>query len=154
MLPVNGIQRLLRAFLNKVCLLAHLCGYVIASALNLCLLQTALARFPFVNQYMPVPSARKLTLTALLAEGGVGRVYSGQLTTPMKHVVVAKVAKDKKLQALLSKEAKIYEALLDLQGSMVPKIYGLFVYEGDLMLVMGWMGNPVQSFGDLSSDQQ
>lgn len=81
-------------------------------------------------------------------------MFLGVLTTGQEHTVVAKWAQDKGRKGLLLQEARVYTILSDLQGHIIPKVYGLFQDSGALCLLMEWMGDPVANFADLSATQR
>jgi hypothetical protein len=94
-----------------------------------------------------------LRLTEFIAAGAVGHVFRGVLTTVHEHTVVAKWAQDKGCKGQLLQEARVYKILSNLQGRMIPKVYGLFKDGGALCLLTEWMGHSIATFADLSTTQ-
>ena len=97
----------------------------------------------------------ELQLTQFLTVGSVGHVYLGWLKLLREQCfVAAKVAQEKHRQALLHNEAKVYAVLSDLQGSMVPRMYGLYADKGILMLLTQRVGRSIKAFKELSPAQR
>ncbi|KAJ7028668.1 kinase-like domain-containing protein [Mycena alexandri] len=110
-----------------------------------------------------MPDPGTFTFTEQLEQGIVGPVFAGTLR-PLKGAgarflsspvpVVAKVALHPAETHLLLQEAAIYARLSHLQGSAIPRIFGVFAGRAFAVLVMAHVGGQVDQIGTLNREQR
>ena len=84
----------------------------------------------------------------------MGNVFCGHWEENDVDDLAVKVALNAQSKKLLAHEAHIYLALSKLQGSIVPKVYGLFASQHIHVLLMQYGGKAPTSFENLTKSQR